>query len=103
MYGWLRKTFGRKATKTAGKEVSQEVAQEVGEATTKSTTRRVGEVAVVGGVLLYPEEIAAKAGGILGAGLGGVGKGVTSELFDSPLMLGVGLLMVGGIFYVVFK
>ena len=70
MYGWLRKTFGRKATKTAGKEVSQEVAQEVG---------------------------------ILGAGLGGVGKGVTSELFDSPLMLGVGLLMVGGIFYVVFK
>jgi hypothetical protein len=103
MYGWLRKTFGRKATKTAGKEVSQEVAGEVGEATTKSTTRRVGEVAVVGGVLLYPEEIVAKAGSILGAGLGGLGKGATQTLFDSPVMVGVGLLMVGGIFYVVFK
>jgi hypothetical protein len=45
----------------------------------------------------------AKAGSILGAGVAGATKGVTSELFDSPLMLGVGLLMVGGIFYVVFK
>ncbi len=103
MYGWLRKTFGRKASKTAGKEVSQEVAQEVGKSTTKNTARRVGEVAVVGGVLLYPEEIVAKGGSIIGAGVGGLGKGVTKTVFDSPVMVGVGLLMVGGIFYAIFK
>ena len=95
MYGWLRKTFGRKATKTAGKEVSQEV----GEATTKSTARRIAPVAAVGGVVLFHDEILEE----IGEGLGSLGKGVTKTVFDSPVMVGVGLLMVGGIFYTIFK
>ena len=112
MFGWVRRTFGRTASKTAGKEVTQEVGQKAGKNVAQQTSADVGESSAVKtglmgagavGLLLYPEEIAGKIGSTVGAGLGGVGKGVTSELFDSPVMLGVGLLMVGGIFYVVFK
>jgi uncharacterized protein (DUF697 family) len=99
MYGWLRRTFGRKATKTAGREVSQEVSQEVGEATTKSTVRRIAPVAAVGGVVLFHDEIAEG----IGSGIASLGKGAVNTVFDSPVMVGVGLLMVGGIFYAIFK
>lgn len=112
MYGWLRRTFGKKTARTAGQEVTEVVGEKAGKNVAQETSTEVGESSAVktgligtGAValVLFPEEIAAKIGSTVGAGLGGVGKGVTSELFDSPLMLGVGLLMVGGIFYVVFK
>ncbi len=108
MFGWVRRTFGRTASKTAGKEVTEEVGQKAGKNVAQQTSTDVGEssalrtlapVAAVGGIALFHDEILEEIGG----GIGSFGKGVTSELFDSPLMLGVGLLMVGGIFYVVFK
>ena len=112
MYGWLRRTFGRKATKTAGREVSQEIGEKAGKSISQETGEEVGESSAIKsgligagvvGALVYPEEIASKIGSTVGAGLGGVGKGVVNTVFDSPVMVGVGLLMVGGIFYAIFK
>ncbi len=108
MFGWVRKTFGRTASKTAGREVTEEVGEQAGKNVAQQTSTEVGESSAIKsgligagavGALVYHDEILEQVGG----GIGSFGKGVSSELFDSPLMLGVGLLMVGGIFYAIFK
>ena len=114
MFGWVRRTFGRTASKTAGREVTQEVGQqatknvaqqtsaEVGES---STLRQIAPLAAVGGVIVWGDDVAEGIGkgiGSIGSGIAGVGN-VVGSVFDSPVMVGVGLLMAGGIFYVVFK
>jgi hypothetical protein len=111
MFGWVRRTFGRTASKTAGKEVTQEVGQKAGKGVAQQTSAEVGEsstlrkiapLAAVGGVIVWGDDVAEGIGKGIGSGIAGVGS-VVGSVFDSPVMLGVGLLMVGGIFYVVFK
>ena len=97
MYGWLRRTFGKKTATTAEKQLSQEIAQETAEgAAKKGTIRKIAPYAGVGIVgHLYGDDII--------AGIGDTGAEIGKTIFGSKLMVGVGLLMVGGIFYVVFK
>tara|TARA_R110000751_G_scaffold272652_2_gene372859 strand:- start:166 stop:486 length:321 start_codon:yes stop_codon:yes gene_type:complete len=106
MYRWLRKTFGKKTATKAEKELSKDIAQETAqsaakgtmadEVAEKSTIRKIAPYAGAGVVgYAYKDEIAQTIVSPL--------TYVADSVLESPVMVGVGLLIVGGIFYVAFK